>query len=315
MNDQSQSDEAKYQAIHRRLDLARDILEDSDKLPGYAAITDDGSPYLKHPRHDREALVIYLLLTCFDLLGQLNEYRTFKEWLESNSPEHEAQRGEVVSCLNGSESPAELSLAFAKAYDRRFGVRNSFFEGIENLSQSGRDLLLDSIYVFEDKEWKKRSASTSPGVIPSNRPEEELRKLKLSFLFTKRNRFTHSLEQQDHLSAPHQSVIGLGLFDEDRLKRSDVGACWIASLSSAGLKYHCSFWDKIPRRKSLMFKVLDWPFALFEVLHDQVGIPFDRTSLNLNFQVYLPSDRNMHPRWSSVPHSSLHSLSLDELSE
>lgn len=315
MNDQSQSDDAKYHAVHRRLDLARDILEDSDKLPGHAAITDDGSPYLKHPRHDREALVIYLLLTCFDFLGQLNEYRTFKEWLESNSPEHEAQRGEVVCCLNGSEPPAELSLAFVKAYDRRFGVKNSFFEGIASLSQSGRDLLLNSIHIFEDKEWKQRSASTSVGVIRSARSEEELRKLKHAYLFAKRNRFTHSLEQQDHLSAPRQSVIGLGFFDEDRLKRSDTGACWIASLSPAGLKYHCSFWDKIPRRKSLIFQVLDWPFVLFEVLYGQIGVSFDRTSLNLNFQVYLPSDEDMCPSWTSVSHSLLHSLSLDELSE
>lgn len=315
MNKQRQSDEAKYQAVHRRLDLARDILEDSDKLPGQSAETDDGSPYLKHPRHDREALVIYLLLTCFDFLGQLNDYRTFKQWLESKSPEHVAQRREVVSCLNGSESPAELSLAFVKAYDRRFGVKNRFYDGIANLSQSGSDRLMDSIHIFEDKDWEQRSAFTSVGVIPSARPEEELRKLKCAYLFTKRNRFTHSLEQQDHLSAPWRSLIGLGLFDEDRLMSSDIGACWIASLSSAGLKYNCSFSDKIPERKSLMFEVHDWPFVLFEVLYDRIGVPFDRISLNLNFQVYLPSDKPMFPRWSSVPHSSLHSLSLDELSE
>ena len=63
MNVHRSVDEAKVHAIHRRLVLAKDILEDSDKLPGRLGITDDGSAILKHPRHDREALVIYLLLT------------------------------------------------------------------------------------------------------------------------------------------------------------------------------------------------------------------------------------------------------------
>ena len=85
------------------------------------------------------------------------------------------------------------------------------------------------------------------GASPLERSEDELQKIKLQYLYLKRNRFTHSLEQQDHLSAPRQSLLGLGLFDENRLKDMDIGACWIVSLTSQGIQYHCQFDDEMPR--------------------------------------------------------------------
>lgn len=310
MNVPRSVDEAKVHAIHRRLVLAKDILEDSDKLPGRLGIIDDGSSYLKHPRHDREALVIYLLLTCFDFLGQPAEYRTFREWLESNDSDHKTQRDEAIGKLDESASPTEISLALVKAYDLSFGVKNSFFKGISNLTQSSRDLVLNSIHLFEAKDWRQRSPTTSVGASPLERSEDELQKIKLQYLYLKRNRFTHSLEQQDHLSAPRQSLLGLGLFDENKLKDMDIGACWIVSLTSQGIQYHCQFDDEMPRKPRILAKVKDWPFLLFEALYDAIGIPFDRTSIDLSFQVYRETDSPCYPTWGKVPHSSLYSLLL-----
>jgi hypothetical protein len=310
MNVHRSVDEAKVHAIHRRLVLAKDILEDSDKLPGRLGIIDVGSAYLKHPRHDREALVIYLLLTCFDFLGQPAEYRTFREWLESNDSDHKTQRNEVIGKLDESASPTEISLALAKAYDLSFGVKNSFFKGIFSLPQSSRDLVLNSIHLFEAKDWRQRSPTTSVGASPLERSEDELQKIKLQYLYLKRNRFTHSLEQQDHLSAPGQSLLGLGLFDENSFRDMDIGACWIASLTSQGIQYHCQFDDEMPRKTRMLVKVKDWPFLLFEALYDVIDIPFDKTSIDLSFQVYRETDSPCYPTWAKVPHSSLYSLLL-----
>jgi hypothetical protein len=313
MNDQRLEDDYKHQTIHRRLVLAKDILEDSDKLPGKGGTTVDGSAYLKHPRHDREALVIYLLLTCFDLLGQPAERKTFAEWLESRKAEHMGQRDRAISNLIGSESFVEVSLLLAKAYDLHFGVKNSFYKGVLGLPQPSKHRLLSSIHFFEDKNWKLRSANTSEGAVPLEKSAEDMEKLRLNYLYQKRNRFTHSLEQQDYLSAPNQSLLGLGLFDEHRQIAMDVGASWIASLTSEGISYHCQFNDKIRGKNSLLVKVRDWPFALFEALHEAIGVPFERTSIDLKFQVYQETDRPCHPTWPSVSHASLPSLLIQRL--
>ncbi len=230
----------------------RSVGQPADKLPGRKGTTDDGSAYLKHPRHDREALVVYLLLTCFDLLGQPAERRTFNEWLTSPKAEHREQRDTVISHLSGSESPVEVSLLLSKAYDLYFGVKNSFYKGVLGLPRASKDLLLSSIYLFEVKNWKQKSANTSVGAAPLEKSADDMEKLRLTYLYQKRNRFTHSLEQQDYLSAPQQSMLGLGLFDEQRQNAMDVGASWIASLTSEGIIYHCQFDDTIVGKNNLL---------------------------------------------------------------
>lgn len=74
----------KLNLIRARLVLCQRLLEESDTLPGSEGYTvDEANNTVHHPRHEREALVVYLLLTCFDLLGQSRPYMTFYEWLSS----------------------------------------------------------------------------------------------------------------------------------------------------------------------------------------------------------------------------------------
>ena len=68
--------------IFSRLRLAQQLLEESDHLAGIDGNDFHGKEYGFHPRHEREALVVYLLLTCFDKLGQKQNFTTFDNWLK-----------------------------------------------------------------------------------------------------------------------------------------------------------------------------------------------------------------------------------------
>jgi hypothetical protein len=58
------------ETIFSGLRLAQQLLEESDGLTGRNGYDLNGKKWWFHPRHEREALVVYLLLTCFDKLGQ-----------------------------------------------------------------------------------------------------------------------------------------------------------------------------------------------------------------------------------------------------
>ena len=79
--------EAKKSTVLSRLRLAQALLEESDKLPGREGYDWQSRSRVYHPRHEREALVIYLLLTCFDLLGQERKFLDFDGWLRKKTNE------------------------------------------------------------------------------------------------------------------------------------------------------------------------------------------------------------------------------------
>mgnify|MGYP001773322631 CR=1 FL=1 len=77
-----------------------------------------------HPWRYFDALMHYLLLTCFDLLGQPSEWVPFSEWLISSKKASE--REVVVSSVQTGSNPIEISRHFNDAYQAAYGVRTSF---------------------------------------------------------------------------------------------------------------------------------------------------------------------------------------------
>ncbi|SMD13248.1 hypothetical protein [Sporomusa malonica] len=129
----------------------------------------------KRLNHQQEALYTYLLLTCFDLLGQPTEWKTYEAWLSSSNTEAERQR--ALNAFVGDnilENSKQLYLEYQKIY----GVKNAFFRFLRTvLPRNIRYKLLDSLRIIYYKEGQK----VSLGKVVD----------KENYLFAMRNNYTH----------------------------------------------------------------------------------------------------------------------------
>jgi hypothetical protein len=125
-----------------------------------------------------EPLCVYLALTCFDLLGQpATGWRLPREWLAEIRG-----RPEETASIVGTTTGIDACDAFLSAYEREFGVRNSFFRFInEVLPDVARSSLLESIWLHDT------ALPPQMGELPAPGETEKLR-----YLFETRNGYTHS---------------------------------------------------------------------------------------------------------------------------
>lgn len=156
-----------------RLDLCR-------KLAGYAGADLIGT-------HQRN-LVVYLLLTCFDRLGQPAPHLPFENWLDSKKQKHRQQR--EAALVDVAPDAIAQARALNRAYIAEYGVRNSFFRFMDEvLPRPQYDALISSI-------WSLRTSWIDDAAGSMN--EEEIRK----YLYQLRNAYTHQAEAQPGLTIP-----------------------------------------------------------------------------------------------------------------
>jgi hypothetical protein len=279
-----------------RLKLAQALLEEADALPGHEGYRQGSEEWWRHPRHEREALVAYLLLTCLDKLGQDGGFTTLADWLRSRRSEHVAERDEVLGACSPDTAPLDIAAALASRHQQLYGVRNAFCRGIDGLPQQARDRLLASIELSIVRNYASYPPGTSVGGVPFEDKAVE-RDLKIRYLYDKRNRFTHRLEQFHQSSVP---LISAG---------NRRGASWVAFVRDGRLHYGGVQQDRVNRKDgdAYVYTVSGWPFALFESLYEAIGIPFDVTSIKLMFHVKLFHSK--HPdhvyTYKSIPHAKL----------
>lgn len=157
--------------VAQRLDLCR-------KLAGHGGADLIGT-------HQRN-LVIYLLLTCFDRLGQPAPYLTFENWLTSKKSKHRQQRDDALA--GSASEPVAQARALSRAHTAEYGVRNSFFRFMDEvLPRPQYDALISSI-------WSIRTSWIDDDAGSMN--EQEVRK----YLYQLRNSYTHQAESQPGLT-------------------------------------------------------------------------------------------------------------------
>lgn len=122
-------------------------------------------------------LVLYLLLTCFDRLGQPSDWMDFGTWLKANSKKKEREIAVFKTAVNNSEIASELY----NTYNSIYGVRHSIFRFLhEIIPPQVRNELLDSIWM------EHIPNSPNPGDhIPASESEKE------QYLYKLRNEYTH----------------------------------------------------------------------------------------------------------------------------
>ncbi len=130
--------------------------------------------------HNWEPVIVYHLLTCFDLLGQPDTWKTFDSWISSSSCEEE--RNKVANEIDSSLNKIEFSKQIFLEYQKIYGVKNSFFRFIrEILPTENKKELFDSIRI--------RTNSMPPAIEVISEDGTDLEKEK--FLYDLRNNYTH----------------------------------------------------------------------------------------------------------------------------
>lgn len=295
MNEEKQKKETD-EFVSARLRLAQELLEESDHLEGRDGYDFGSDKWWVHPRHERESLVVYLLLTCFDRLGQYQKYVSFTDWLKSNKAVYVSERNTVLTSLPSDSSPVETARKLTEAYQDIYGVKNSFYQGILNLPEDAKEKLLKSVSLTFNPEYGMHGPNVSTPSFPLEDKKKELQ-LKLKYLYNKRNRFTHRLDQYHSSSIP---------FTSEKVVQN--GASWGASFRDSQLSYmgvHQEH-EKLNSGGANVYTIRDWPFVLFETLYSAIGIQFDRTNINLTFQVMVWSKDMSHvTTYNGVNHKYL----------
>src|SRR5215210_6338429 len=124
-------------------------------------------------------LSVYLLLTCFDRLGQPADWRPFGDWLRASRTEHE--RTVALDNIPAEVTHLQDATALYEANNERYGVRSSFFRFMHEVLPSRHlDNLLSSIEI---------RTSQMPPYLDEPTVASEAEKEK--YLFRLRNDYTH----------------------------------------------------------------------------------------------------------------------------
>jgi hypothetical protein len=157
-----------------RCQVAKRVFEQNEMLRGRRDLFRKMGDVWTHGYIDHDAIVTYLLLTCFDLLGQPAKWMTFDNWLRASDTA--VARNAVTAALPTKDDPITAAELLFREYQSTYGVRNSFFRFINaEITESARRGLLDSITIH-----------TSSGIALQDD------QLSRRFLYDFRNRFTHS---------------------------------------------------------------------------------------------------------------------------
>lgn len=179
---------AKIDHMIDKIEVVKDRLFLYDKLYSIKNVF-QGKEYLTRPTkgtwdHKYKhflALRYYLLLTCFDILGQREDFIDFHSWM--NSKGNKAQRETIIN-ESKSLSVEETIKTVYNNYLKIYGYRNSFSRFIkEILTKEDRDLLMFSIRIY------KIHQDVNGNIIKSECLEDE--KKKEDYLLMVRNQFTH----------------------------------------------------------------------------------------------------------------------------
>ncbi|MES1183073.1 MAG: hypothetical protein ABUL60_04615 [Myxococcales bacterium] len=216
--------------------MAKALIDFNETLAGPKNIQDreypGGVKGWTHIINEHDALVSYLLLTCFDLLGQPDEWVTFEAWLASRR--HQLEREAAAASAPTGAAAADVALHLSREHTKLYGAKRSFYRFInERLTAAARGRLLLSISV--------RDAGTE-------RVGPNVERDKLNFLYDTRNAFTHRAE------AKGQYARAIGTY--------------VAQVQ--GSQISMVFYP-VRREGDVEYFVQGWPFTLYELVAEHIG--------------------------------------------
>lgn len=232
--------------VKDRIALINKLIELKEHFRGREKTTRTVAGDLTHPYKDYSALITYLLLTCFDVLGQPNDWVDFNSWLRSKKRKKE--REDIIS-KNYNSDYSTFILSVNNQYNKLYGAKSSFIKFIrEILTPENKKKLFNSI----------ATSKIIPQKIETNVPHARRIELdehyKENFIYKIRNSFTHKGVAIANASG------GVFNIDEPDLWPPDWKPAW--------------GYSEIHREKikgdEISFSVQRWPFVLIEIIEDQI---------------------------------------------
>jgi hypothetical protein len=189
--------------------MVKVLIEHNEGLADPKQIQDTADGGWTHAYGEYDALVNYLLLTCFDQLGQSDEWRDYSSWLKAR--ETKLEREEALGSLQARD-PISIAGHLHDAYQARYGVRKSFNRFIsERITDDARTELLRCVQV---QRLDGQAVIDDP-------------KVKQAFLYSTRNAFTHEAKAKGQVArviSPYLTMLGpngykYGFTEVDRDRR------------------------------------------------------------------------------------------------
>lgn len=207
--------------------------------PSKVGVFPDGTAATPWDQHD--SLINYLLLTCFDVLGQERDFVDFKKWIVAKKFAKERQ--EALASFEENLRPLDVTSRLVDCYNRRFGVTKGFFRFIdETLTPEARETLLQSIA------FAKR---------PAIEDADEVLLKKKRFLYDLRNQFTHGAVAPTTVSRMEDG--------------SRVEIAQVIGDSHITKKPYRLVSGRVDREGAYL--VADWPYVLYATVAGVVGEP------------------------------------------
>jgi hypothetical protein len=240
-------DGERIRRVKDRLFLYDKISDLKESFKGHIFTENYGDGTFDHKYRHYEALRCYLLLTCFDILGQESEFVDFDKFLKAK--EFKAERVELLRKFS-TEPDIELPIQkMHEYYLKTYGFKKRYLYFIDNiLDKTQRERLYSSIKI------QKINKTQKTGLRVENVGST---KKKNDFLFRLRNEFTH--EGKSWATGSH------GIFD-------DLPSIW--DKGEIKWAFQTQYLEKFPTYQ-MQYLTLRWPNELRKIL--QVTIERLRT--------------------------------------
>lgn len=115
----------RLQLVKDRLELVSIISSLNPQFLNVKMIRETSNGGWTHPWKYFDSLRTYLLLTCFDLLGQPDSFKDFKSWLSSSSTA--VERTAALQKSGGESNIVEIIKTVHHEYLATYGTKNSFY--------------------------------------------------------------------------------------------------------------------------------------------------------------------------------------------
>ena len=190
-------------ATHRKLLQIFERLKFTTFLDGQ--IADDFNTRIYYPQ-----IRTYLILTCFDSLGQPDKWRFFPDWISSKSKTKE--REEIIDRIQTSNNLDFAHQLFIK-YNQVYGVKRAFFRFIDEIIDDNlREQMFSKLQIRIIAEPSKEEII---------KEDHELQEIKKHCLFKIRNDFTHNTYSKEALSLKKDKVQKIWIHRETYYKNKN----------------------------------------------------------------------------------------------
>lgn len=240
--------EERVQLVRDRICTVKKLIENRDLF--YFDVKDRyvNKFQVTNPYVHYSGLKNYLLLTCFDILGQNLEWKDFNSWLNSKSKKSEREKiFEKHKYLEFSERIKKVNEEYLLIY----GVRRSFDNFVLNhLSEENRKKLYNSIKAQK----KVRDSEYIPGKgirVGGSEKIEISDSEKLKLLFKVRNSFTHK-------------GVPIGSLSEISFEKASK----ILAVHNINFTHSFVIYRELVKKEHLSYIFFGWPNLLIEILED-----------------------------------------------